>query len=100
MSDMTVPNTIFQQLGGRRFSTMTGAKNFVGSDNSLTFKLPASLTGGITHARITLNDRDLYDMEFIRATVRGIKTISQSEDVYFDSLQDVFTRHTGMRTSL
>lgn len=100
MSDMTVANNILQQLGGRRFIAMTGAKNFTGSDSSLTFKLPAGLKGGITHARITLNAMDLYDLEFIRATVRGIKNISTAEGVYFDRLQDVFTEHTGLYTSL
>ena len=39
-TDLTVANTILQQLGGNKFRVMTGAKNFVGSNDALTFRLP------------------------------------------------------------
>jgi hypothetical protein len=39
MTDMTVARTILDQLGGARFVAMTGAREFVGSADSLTFKV-------------------------------------------------------------
>jgi hypothetical protein len=39
MTDMTVSQTILSELGGNRFIAMTGSKNFVGSDDALSFKL-------------------------------------------------------------
>jgi hypothetical protein len=35
MSNLTVANTILEQLGGGRFIAMTGAKSFVGGEDSL-----------------------------------------------------------------
>jgi len=39
MADLTVAKTIFEQLGGEHFVAMTGAKDFVGTEDSLTFKV-------------------------------------------------------------
>jgi hypothetical protein len=38
-TDLTVANEIRNQLGGNRFAVMTGAHNFIGDANSLSFKL-------------------------------------------------------------
>lgn len=38
---LQVANTILMQLGGRRFSMMTGAKQFVAIERRLLFALPA-----------------------------------------------------------
>lgn len=98
-TDMTVANTILQQLGGRMFTMMTGSKNFIGGSNSLTFKV-GSNGSKVTHVRITLTPADVYTVEFMN--VRGMKvtTLSTHEDVYCDQLQELFTRETGMYTSL
>ena len=39
MANLQVANTILAQLGGGHFLVMTGAKNLVGSDNSLSMRL-------------------------------------------------------------
>ena len=39
MTDMTVARSILDQLGGARFVAMTGARELVGSADSLTFKI-------------------------------------------------------------
>ena len=39
MTDLTVSQTILSQPGGNRFIAMTGSKNFVGSDDALSFEL-------------------------------------------------------------
>jgi hypothetical protein len=38
-TDMSVSHEILRQLGGNKFIAMTGAKNFVGSENSITFRI-------------------------------------------------------------
>ena len=48
MRPMEVANTILEQLGGRQFQAMTGASQFVGSKNSLSFRLPGA--GGFCKA--------------------------------------------------
>jgi hypothetical protein len=39
MTDTTVGRSILDQLGGARFVAMTSAHDFVGSADSLTFKI-------------------------------------------------------------
>jgi len=93
--------TMINQLGGGRFRMMTGAKDFVfdNSKKSLTFKIGRNAKG-VTHVRITLNGRDLYDVEWL--AVRGGKVTTKAKDdgIYADMLRDVFENRTGMYTSL
>jgi hypothetical protein len=107
MSDMTVAMTILDQLGGHKFRVMTGAKNFIGAENSLSFTLPGGggfTKHGINHVKVILTPRDTYDMQFYRVRKsRGLPTLTQVtsfSDVYFDQLQELFTKATGLVTSL
>lgn len=103
--DLTVAKTILEQLGGRHFLMMTGAKNLVGSDTSLTFRIARSKDGSNT-VRITLTPLDVYTVEtFSVRKVRGsfeIKSTPKSTvtDVYCDTLRPVFEKLTGLRTRL
>ena len=90
---------LLQQLGGHRFITMTGAKNFVKSDNDLSFKVGRNCHG-ITHVRITLNANDLYDIEFIKVRKYTPKVAATVRGVFCDNLQAVFTQGTGLDTHL
>jgi hypothetical protein len=103
MTDMTVANTILEQLGGHMFALMTGAKNFSGTENSLTFKIP-NAQNKITHIIITLEPSDTYTVEFYncRITSKGLKRelVESINDVYCDMLQDVFEQHTGLYTHM
>lgn len=99
MSNMTVANTILEQLGGRAFVVMTGSKNFVGSDNSLSFKVGRN-PKSISHVRIALNAMDTYDVEFLRIRKFDPQVVAYKEGVYFDQLQDIFTAETGLYTRL
>lgn len=94
-----VAQTILDQLGGQRFSTMTGAKNYVGSDNSLMFMIGRNQSKA-NKVRVTLNADDLYDVEFF--SIRGVNVTKKAErsNVFADQLRDVFTSVTGMYTSL
>jgi hypothetical protein len=103
MSDQTVAKIILEQLGGRKFIVMTGAKNFVGSSNSLSFKLPGGggfCNDGINYVNIELTSGDDYTVTFHR--VRGMRNtlVARHEGVYFDQLQSSFTNATGLATSL
>lgn len=102
MADLTVAHTILAQLGGNRFTAMTGAKNFVGSENSLSFRIPGSgfAKDGINAVRITLNGLDLYDVAFSRIRGGAVKTLYTETNIYADKLQEVFRLHTGLHTSL
>ncbi len=101
MTDMTVANEILRQLGGIRFILMTGARYFVASDDkTLSFQIPRS--NGIQGVSIKLNGMDTYDIEFCKLSKKEPYriVIATANDIYFDVLQEVFTRYTGLATSL
>jgi len=93
--------TVLEQLGGNKFIAMTGAKDFIRDDakGMIAFKIGRN-SKGITHVRITLNAKDLYDMEFLKKRNLDLKVVSKAGDVYFDHLQDIFTENTGLDTHL
>ena len=94
-----VAKTILQQLGGNKFIAMTGAKNFGSSKNSLQFKIGKN-SKSISHVIITLKSSDLYDVEFIKLRGPSRKVVKKVSGVYNDMLGKIFTKYTGMRTSL
>lgn len=96
-----VAQTILQQLGGRRFQAMTGARNFVGSSDALMFSIPKA-KNGINKIKIVLTPADTYDVEgyrITRATV-GFEPLARVEGIYADNLRRVFESITGLATSL
>lgn len=104
MADLTVANMIYHQLGGHQFAVMTGAKNFVGSPDSLTFQLPATYNG-VNGVRIVYDSgTDLYLVEFVKVSTRRGQyrrvVVKRLEFVYFDQLVPIFESVTGLRTSL
>lgn len=103
MSDLTVAKTILQQLGGNRFRAMTGAKNFVGDDNSLSFRLPGGggfCRNNINAVRITLNGLDLYDVVYMRIRGSKVTVVEDVSNLYADMLCENFERVTGLATRL
>lgn len=96
-------HTVLQQLGGNKFCAMTGAKDFIAGINELRFNLPrGAAKNKATKVIIKLNANDLYDVTFCKWNSRklDVEFISQSDDIDADSLQSVFTRHTGLETRL
>ena len=108
-----IATIILQQLGGKRFIVMTGAKDFTTIDNGLRFKIGRNGSKA-NMVEIKLNGLDLYDIEFIayrpysikvdhkRCEVREIpekrEVIRKFDDCYCDMLQDIFTETTGFYT--
>lgn len=101
MTDMTVANTIAQQIGHRAF-VMMGTRHKLGDDLSLTFDIRGSRT--VNKIRVRLNVLDLYDLTFWKVTRRNgefkVKVVEEVEDIYFDGLRDVIERVTGLCLSL
>ncbi len=102
MTNMEIAQTIQRQLGGRQFAFMTGAKQFTGGENWLSFRLPGGnfTRNGINYVKITLAPSDTYTVEFKR--IRGMKVmdVSTHEDIYNDMLMDCFRRETGLETRM
>ena len=89
-----------KQLGGNKFIMMTGAKNFAVGPKGMGFKIGRN-SKGVNYIRIDLDrGRDLYNMEFIQMRGGNLKIKSKVKGVYNDQLQKIFTKHTGMYTSL
>ena len=96
---MNIAQTILNQLGGRQFIVMTGAKQFGHTDNSLQFRLPARFArDGINLVKVTLNASDLYDVVYYRARGVSLVEVAGSGDLYADMLCDDFTTTTGLDT--
>ncbi len=96
-----IAQTILRQLGMNVFVSMTGARQFTNHGNALAFKLPSSFAkNGINYVKITLEPSDTYTVEFKR--IRGMKVtdVSMHEDIYNDSLLDLFRRETGLETRM
>ena len=101
MSDMYVAETILHQLGGPRFRAMTGASGFMGDGNGIQFSVPAC-KDGISKIRIILEPDDTYTFKAYHIRRRGlvVDVRAEHENVYAEDLQRVFTRATGLATSL
>ena len=96
---MEVAKTILKQSGGNKFIVMTGAKQLTASDNALGFKIGRNASKS-NYVKITLNSMDLYDMQFIRLTINSHKIIAEHKGIYNDMLRSIFTKETGLYTSL
>lgn len=108
---MKVADIILEQLGGNKFLAMTGAKNLLADGNTLHMTLSKNRSKA-NRLHITLDPDDTYTMRFFRFTAGRLnhKTFAWTEDkttevketngVYADMLQDIFTLVTGMATHL
>ena len=95
MTDLTVAKTILAQLGGERFVMTTGAKNLVGTADSLTFKV-GNNPKCVTQVRVTLTPNDLYAVTFFKAG----KAPQIEDGIHREMLQEVLSANTGFYMSL
>jgi hypothetical protein len=90
-----IAQEILNQLGGgRKLSFMIGLKNAIGKPNGLDLKFPKS-PKKINYVKITLNEKDLYDLEFCTLHNSVLKTISVENDIYAEDLKRCFERNTA-----
>lgn len=99
-----IAQTILQQIGGRRFATMTGSRDFINMGNGLRMSLSKNKTSANRLDIIYDEGLDLYNMRFYRKTFSRktfeckTKDIVGYEGVYCDMLEDIFTQVTGLHT--
>jgi hypothetical protein len=93
-----VANEILKQLGGNRFVVMTGAKELSASANTLSFRFSGSKD--YNHCRIRLDPKDWYIVTFTQ--IWGLLEVNSTsyDMIYADGLAPLFTRVTGLHTSL
>lgn len=92
-------NQLAQREGGANvLAAMTGAKNFMRSDedNFVSFRFTAKAKNKANFIKITLNAMDTYDVEF--GYIRGMNyTVrSSNEGLYEDMLKAHFESETGL----
>lgn len=98
-----IASTIIAQLGGRRFSAMTGAKNFIALENGVQFDIGRGATNKATKVRVTLTDADLYDLAFFQWKPRALECVpvaGAASGIYAEDLARLFTEATGFDTRL
>lgn len=99
---MKIANEIASQIGNRAFAMM-GAKNLVGDEKSLSWKVGRNAKS-VTHVTITLDvASDTYQIEFIRCNMRAKvirKVLASFEGVYADQLHQLIEAETGLYLSL
>lgn len=106
-----IAETTLQQLGGRKFIMMVGAKDIysVNKGEGLTFKFMRGAKNKATHCTVNLDPSDTYTVEFSKVVCKkdptlGIrtpekKTVSNFEGIYWDQLTELFRNETGLATS-
>ena len=105
---MEVAETIRQQLGGQRFVAMTGAKHFLGGDNTLSFQISARNEAKIKGCRIRLDPDDTDTQVFLKMakkdpvfrTSTGMDVVEERSGLHAEDLRRVFTSVTGLDTHL
>lgn len=104
--NMEIATTILQQLGGKMFSLMTGAKDFLALDNGLRFKICRN-SAGVNTVTVEYDvGSDTYNMIFEAVSVSRKtfemkrRLVNRTEDVHCGELCDVFTRITGLHMEM
>lgn len=106
MNTKEIAAEILTQLGGSKFITMTGSKNFIYGENEKGEPyLRMQLTNNKLKAKyliISLNWQDLYDMKFLvlDKTKENFIILKEYNNVFNDMLQSLFTEATGLHTHL
>lgn len=95
-------NTVIGQLGGQAFLDLTGATDFQyieearGALGMSVWPGPAK----VTHIKITLNSKDLYDVFYGRLHSGGLFPMAQAHDLHWFELSANFERNTGLIITL
>ena len=65
-----IAKTILQQIGGKRFTAMTGRRDFIDMGNGLRMSLARNKTSANRLDIIYAEGADLYNMRFYRRTFK------------------------------
>jgi hypothetical protein len=96
-----VAETILAQMGGgRALKLMLGVKEFSSHSDeglgALSFRFKGSRKAN--YVKIILAPSDTYTLRFSKIGTYSYNVVEFVEDVYFDQLNDVFRRVTGLET--
>ena len=102
-NEKEIAGIIAEQIGNKAF-VMMGAKNLAfgvnkNNDVYLGFRIGRN-SKGINYIKITLNGKDLYDIEFGSIRKYQYKVKESFNDVFVDSLHGIIEKSTGMYLSL
>jgi len=102
---MVQANETLKQLGGsNRLKAMINAKYFTHSDNGATLTFQFSGTKKATHLKITINERDLYDVTFIKVGRKAgslyCTDVAKFESIAVENLKSTIEEFTSLRLSL
>jgi hypothetical protein len=98
INDVEVAKEILRQLGGSKFMAMTGAHGLVSMPNALGLRLPRR--NNINYIRISLNELDTYNVQFMNISKYKHRTLWDIKGVYVDMLKSVIEDKTGLYLSL
>ena len=93
--------TVFAQLGGKnKLKGMIGAKDFMKDDKtkSVMFKFKGSKKAN--YVKITLNQNDLYDLDFKKIRGYNVKDALFVRDIQASDLKKTFENYTELYLSL
>lgn len=108
--DVSFAKIILSQLGGNKFVTMTGCKDFIAAAHNkhtpvpyLQMSIPRN-QGKVNRLRVYLNSMDTYNLHFFSLSLKnGEATLTNEQwinGVYDDGLASTFTSVTKLYTSL
>lgn len=93
---------ILEQLGGRKFISMTEASLSHDGDNKLVAKIKGSRT--CNHMEISLNSMDLYDLRFCKIgtakTFFEMKSDKTLNNIYAEDMKSIIEEETKLYLSL
>lgn len=92
-----IADNILQQLGGRQFLLMTGAKSLLILESGLRFKLPIGAWGCV---EIILTPMDTYTVKFQLPREGDRSRISEHEQIYCEDLAKLISEQTGLELRL
>jgi len=70
----SIVEDIYSTMGGKEFIVISGSKNFVATEDSITFSIIPNKMG-VTHVTIVYNrSTDEYSMDFLRYSIKRTYT--------------------------
>jgi len=90
-----IARTIAEQIGNLAFSMMgTPRKSLLAHDNGLQFDIKG--TTKCNRIIVRLDPSDTYTVEFWKGRGLNMRKVSESSDVYVDSLKTTIEMNTGL----
>ena len=95
--DRAIAIEIVRQIGGfGPLRAMIGAKDIMAIPRGLKFRWAAKSKNGANAVRVILAPSDTYAVEFWSLRGLNSKLIKSFDDIYADSLRELFERETGL----